>query len=164
MGATDHTSGKRQAAWRARQASQMAEALRTVEALRTEVGQLRAELERQALRTGREQALRTENAALKAKLAALKAAAAAPPDPDTEAARLQTALERSRKEAAGYKKQLRRIQQAPLGQLTIGRAIHRKIVRCLHPDTHTDPAMRRRLTEAFQIFTDLPMTVVEEVD
>jgi hypothetical protein len=57
---------------------------------------------------------------------------------------------------------LQRIAEVLKGTLIISATNVRRIRRCLHPETATDPAaQKRRLTEASQIFSGLPMHVVE---
>lgn len=140
-----------------------------IEALCQEVTALRAE--NAALASDRRAAFaaalaaalaaeREENATLQQQLAAALAGAkpkqpkpTKPTPNDTEA--------KLRKEIRQLRRRLQNVAESGKGTLFISIADRRKIRAALHPDGATDPARRKRLTEASQIFNNLPMSEVE---
>ena len=137
-----------------------------IEALCQEVTALRAE--NAALASDRRAAFaaalaaalaaeREENATLQQQLAAALAGAKPkqpkPTPNDTEA--------KLRKEIRQLRRRLQNVAESGKGTLFISIADRRKIRAALHPDGATDPARRKRLTEASQIFNNLPMSEVE---
>jgi len=105
---------------------------------------------------------REENATLQRQLAAALAVAKpkqpkptkpTPTPNDTEA--------KLRKEIRQLRRRLQNVAESGKGTLFISMADRRKIRAALHPDGATDPARRKRLTEASQIFNNLPMSEVE---
>ena len=136
-----------------------------IEALCQEVTALRAEnaalaSDRRAAFAAALAAEREENATLQQQLAAALAVAkpkqpkpTKPTPKDTEA--------KLRKEIRQLRRRLQNVAESGKGTLFISIADRRKIRAALHPDGATDPARRKRLTEASQIFNNLPMSEVE---
>jgi hypothetical protein len=110
-------------------------------------------------------ALRRQNAQLsedlrraRARLDKIKADTAPAPDPNEIAAKQIASLRKQLREARA---RLRRLAENPKGTVYMDRVHRRKIVACLHPDRSQEPEEQRRLTEAFQLFTTLPIVEVE---
>jgi len=99
--------------------------------------------------TGENAALRQENAALRQENAALH----------QEIIRVSEEIARWHRLAVEYRTRLYRILEAPRRTLIVSATDRRKIVRCLHPDTETDPVKKKRLDEAFRIFNGLRIQV-----
>jgi chromosome segregation ATPase len=91
----------------------------------------------------------------RAEQAAKEAAANA----DTE---LQRKFADASKKLAEARARLRALAKSPAGKVFILGANRRKILRCLHPDAVPDPALKRRYEEAFQIFSNLPYTEIQD--
>lgn len=99
---------------------------------------------------------REKNATLQRELA--KAPAAAKPKQQAKPDETEAKL---RKEIRQLRQRLRNVAESGKGTLFISAADRRKIRAALHPNGATDPVRRKRLTEASQIFNNLPMSEIE---
>ena len=137
-----------------------------VDALREQIHALESELENAKRATAvaaEEVALTLELHAAEKRISTLQARVTRAEQAAKEAdAQLQRKLADASKKLAEARARLRALARSPAGTVFILAANRRKILRCLHPDTVPDPALKKRYEEAFQIFSNLPYTEIQD--
>jgi regulator of replication initiation timing len=141
-----------------------------VGALREQIHALESELENAKRATAvaaEEVALTLELHAAEKRISTLQARVTRAEQAAKEAAvnadaQLQRKFADASKKLAEARARLRALAKSPVGKVFIPADNRRKILRCLHPDAVPDPALKKRYEEAFQIFSNLPYTEIQD--